>query len=88
MQYKIIIDKRAASYFKKLPENIRNRIKNKLLILKTNPRAGERLVGFNYRKIRVGDYRIIYEIWEKEKTIVLIFAGHRRNVYDDLRKLF
>jgi mRNA interferase RelE/StbE len=32
-------------------------------------------------KLRVGDYRVIYEIVRKEKTIVIHAIGHRREIY-------
>jgi len=32
-------------------------------------------------KLRVGDYRVIYEIVRKEKTIVIHTIGHRRQIY-------
>ncbi len=32
-------------------------------------------------KLRVGDYRVVYEILRAEQTIVIHFAGHRREVY-------
>ena len=32
-------------------------------------------------KLRVGDYRVIYEIVRKEKTIVIHAIGHRRQIY-------
>jgi len=32
-------------------------------------------------KLRVGDYRVIYEIPDDEKTIIIHFIGHRREVY-------
>jgi mRNA interferase RelE/StbE len=32
-------------------------------------------------RIRVGDYRIVYEVLDKELTVVIIGVGHRRLVY-------
>lgn len=32
-------------------------------------------------KLRVGDYRVIYEVIRKEKTIVIHAVGHRREIY-------
>ena len=32
-------------------------------------------------KLRVGDYRVIYEIAHNEKTIVIHAIGHRREIY-------
>ena len=33
-------------------------------------------------KLRVGDYRIIYQIEQKEVTVLVVKIGHRREVYD------
>jgi len=35
----------------------------------------------NLYKLRVGDYRIIYEILADEETIVIHFIGHRKEIY-------
>jgi mRNA interferase RelE/StbE len=32
-------------------------------------------------KLRVGDYRVIYEILRDEQIILIHFVGHRREVY-------
>ena len=32
-------------------------------------------------KLRVGDYRVVYEILHDEQTIVIHLIGHRREVY-------
>ena len=32
-------------------------------------------------KLRVGDYRVIYEVIRNEKTIVIHAVGHRREIY-------
>jgi mRNA interferase RelE/StbE len=37
------------------------------------------LIGLH--KLRVGDYRVIYEILHSEKTIVIHAVGHRREIY-------
>ncbi len=34
-------------------------------------------------KLRVGDYRIIYQVKEKEVIVVIVKVGHRREVYED-----
>ena len=39
----------------------------------------ENLIGLY--KLRVGDYRVIYEIIHNEKTIVIHAVGHRREIY-------
>ena len=35
----------------------------------------------SFYKLRVGDYRIIYEILEEESTIVIHLIGHRKDIY-------
>ncbi len=40
------------------------------------------LVGFY--KLRVGDYRVIYELDENEELITIVRIGHRSEIYDDL----
>jgi len=36
---------------------------------------------------RVGDYRAIYEIDDEKKTVIILFIGHRRDVYDEFSGL-
>jgi len=40
-----------------------------------------RLVGRTEYKLRVGDYRIIADIEENRRVIVVRSLGHRRNIY-------
>jgi len=46
--------------------------------LKPEPLTGD-LSGFY--KLRAGDYRILYEILQDERSIVVHKIGHRREVY-------
>ena len=52
-------------------------------MLETDPCVGKPLRGNLAGKwsLRVGDYRIIYEINEDEKIIILYDTEHRKNVY-------
>ena len=38
-------------------------------------------------KIRIGDYRIIYEIDKPSNRVIVLFVGHGKSVYDDFSKL-
>jgi mRNA interferase RelE/StbE len=51
--------------------------------LESNPRPPDvkKLKGRNAWRIRVGDYRVIYEIHDRELHILVITVGHRREVY-------
>ena len=48
-----------------------------------NPRpAGvKKLSGREAWRIRVGDYRVIYEINDNELTVLVVDVGHRREIY-------
>ena len=51
--------------------------------LKTNPNAGSVLKGefFGLRRIRIGDYRIVYEVQNAQLVILVVRVAHRREVY-------
>ena len=51
--------------------------------LATNPYRGSTLKGSltGLRRIRVGTYRVVYEIREAELVVLVVKAGHRRDVY-------
>jgi len=66
-----------------LPDDITRRILTRLTGLETNPRPADvkKLKGRDARRIRVGDYRVIYEIQDRVLQIIVITLGHRREVY-------
>ena len=84
MRYKISINSKAKKILEKVPlqlaKNIRDRIRN----LADNPRSGNvvKMKGFDtlYR-LRVGDYRVIFEIHDDQVLILVINIGHRRDIY-------
>lgn len=49
------------------------------------PNDSKTLQGSNYLRIRVGDYRIIYEIKRNKLYILIITIGHPRDVYEKLK---
>ena len=89
MAYKILLHPKASDFLEKKEQIIRERIKNKLRLLKNLPdRKGNHLRYTPFWKLRIGDYRAIYEIDHKEKKVIVLFIRHRKNVYDDFSKLF
>ena len=82
--YKITIAPTAKKQIDSLPENIKSRIGNVLIvILAADPFKGKALKAqlkglYSYR---VGDYRIIYGIVKHELIIQVIKVMHRREVY-------
>lgn len=55
--------------------------------LERSPEIGEQLKPSRYWKIRVGDYRVIYEIDGSSNRVIVLFVGHRKNVYDEFSRL-
>lgn len=84
MHYLIKFTPHAARSFRKLPRDVQKRIAPSIDLLKGNPMppGSEKLKGADdtYR-IRVGDYRILYEVHDAELIICIIETGHRREVY-------
>ena len=84
MVYKILIDGKVIKDLKKIPlksqKKILETIKTKLV---KNPFSGKKLLGdlSKYYRYGIGDYRIIYEIFQQEITIVIIKIKHRKDVY-------
>lgn len=69
-----------------LPDNIRDQVVKRILKLKVNPRPRGcvKLKGHEdeYR-IRIGDYRLRYEIRDHESIVLLLHCKHRKGVYKD-----
>jgi mRNA interferase RelE/StbE len=84
MNYSIEFSKEAASDIDLLHRTDRRllvRIIKKIESLTENPRAGKPLVG-NHKgefSLRVGDYRIVYEL--TARTIFILTIKHRKCVY-------
>lgn len=85
-QYAIEFLSSARKEFEKLPGKIRSRAIEALKLLAQNPYSEllkiKKLKGPNdlYR-IRLGDYRLVYEIRDKRLVIVIVKIGNRRDVY-------
>lgn len=83
MSYQLSILPRASKELGKLPVQQFERIRDRIRGLATNPRpAGVRkLTGREGWRLRVGSYRVLYEIDDKQRTVLIVHIGHRRDVY-------
>jgi mRNA interferase RelE/StbE len=84
MQFKIIIKPTAEKSLDKLPRSIRRRIVDAMKELRNNPRpsgvvklAGDR----NFWRIRIGSYRVVYEIHDDRLIVLVLRVAHRKDVY-------
>lgn len=83
MSYSIRIKKSAARELARISARDRSRIVHAIDDLKEHPLSGSPLKGElrGIRRIRVGDYRVLYEIGSKELTILVVRVAGRGNVY-------
>ena len=87
MKYSVEFKKSAAKTLQKLPQSVQKRIIDKLSEIENSPPplVETKLKGNNpFNRIRVGDYRIIYEIQNDILVILVIKIGHRRDIYKHL----
>lgn len=82
--YTVVVTVSVRKIILKLPATVATKIETSLLQLGENPRPPgcKKLKGRKGYRIRVGDYRIIYEIEDNILRIIVIDIGHRKNIYD------
>ena len=86
MRYTIIIPKPVQKQLKNLPTETYQRIIEKIGQLSSQPRSldTKKLKGFeNEYRIRIGDYRVRYEIKDKTLTVLLLSCRNLRDAYRD-----
>ena len=84
MKSRIEFKRSAAKTFKKIPKSDQKRIRDRIDSLSENmpEPAATKMKGDNpFHRIRVADYRIIYEIHGDIMVIMGLKIGHRKEVY-------
>ena len=83
MSYSLRIKASAVKSLRRVPTAERLRLIEAIDRLATEPTAGGVLKGEfrGLRRLRVGRYRIVYEVDEGELTILVVRIGHRKDVY-------
>jgi mRNA interferase RelE/StbE len=83
-EYTVLILPSAQKQLSKLPNAIATRIEDKMMELQGDPRPPgcKKLKGRDAYRIRIGDYRVIYEINDGQLIVTVITIGHRREVYE------
>ena len=85
MTYVVILSQSAETELGLLEQRDRNRIILKLDSIKEQPlNYVKHLTGVPLYSLRVGEYRVIMDIKNKEMVIFIIKVGHRSKVYDNL----
>lgn len=83
MKYSVTIKKRALKALEKINEPYYSSIKVAIYSLADNPRpyGYKKLKERDGYRIRVGDYRIIYDIFDTILVVNVIDLGHRKEIY-------
>lgn len=80
---------RAARELKRLDPQVKRRIRTAIERIREDPTRGKplQLTLRGLRSLRTGDYRIVYQVREGLLEILVFAVGHRREVYERLRRL-
>ena len=81
--YSVRIKSSAAKELARLPRDARERLIEAIEKLGEEPLAGALLKGGlrGLRRIRVGNYRIVYEVLDDELVVLVIRVAHRQGAY-------
>jgi mRNA interferase RelE/StbE len=85
VRYVVLLESQAEKELKSLPQGVLKRVDTKLQALSLNPRPrgvaklkGKESEGW---RLRIGDYRLLYQIDDKENVVRIYRIKHRREVY-------
>ncbi len=84
MTYNVIIPKPVQRQLDELQKDLKVRIIDRILALAENPRPDgvAKLKGSeNEYRIRIGNYRVRYEIEDENLIVLVVDCRHRRDVY-------
>ncbi len=87
MSFAVLLHPKAARSLKRLEESVRARVVRSMRELQRSPDRGDQLKPSQFWRLRVGDYRVIYEIDRRTNRVTVLYIGHRKNVYDDFSRL-
>ncbi|GEA26525.1 mRNA interferase RelE [Microcystis aeruginosa NIES-4325] len=84
MSYRVIIPKPVQKQLRELPPKVRSRLLAEIKLLADNPRPDgvKKLKGYeDMYRIRVGSYRVIYEVEDGKMLVLVVSAVHRQSAY-------
>jgi mRNA interferase RelE/StbE len=84
LSYEVLFVRSAEKEMNRLPGTVHTRLSKRILSLEDNPRPRgvRKLSGREEYRLRVGDYRILYLIDDRNNLVTILAVGHRREVYD------
>jgi len=82
--YRVAIPRRISKRIERFAPEDFERVTGTILALGTdpNPPGRKKMQGRrNEWRVRVGDYRVVYEVDDDARTVTITAVGHRRDVY-------
>ncbi len=84
--YEVILADRAADYYKALPSSVQKRINKAIDSLEINPLSGPQIKKLSGKlkglyRCRIGKLRIIYQVLESYRKVLVAEIGPRGDVY-------
>lgn len=82
--YIIVLSKKAKKQLDKLPNKIAESVFVAISSLEKNPRpiGCKKLNGRDGYRIRIGNYRVIYDVIDNELIVDVVTLGHRKDIYE------
>ena len=82
--YRLTISRQASKEFEGLPPDVIERVREKIRALMSTPRppGSKKLQGSSTWRIRIGDWRVLYEIDDAKKIVDVAAIRHRSKAYD------
>lgn len=82
MTFQVQVLPAAVREIRKLPSEAKRRVQAAIELLAENPRppAAKKLTARPEWRVRTGDYRVLYRIEDDILTVVVVRAGHRREI--------
>ncbi len=83
MTYQVLIERSAAKSLSRIPAPHRERVTTAIRDLATTPRplGVKKLSGRDAWRIRIGAYRVIYEIYDQQLRVLVVAVGPRQGIY-------
>lgn len=88
MSYEVRLPPEVMQQIAVLPSKVQRQVRRHIDALAANPRpAGAETLVSRHKglmRVRSGDYRIVYQVRDEDRRVLLLKVGHRRDVYRGL----
>jgi len=83
LEYTLFIERSAQKSLSKIDTQDKVKIEDAIEALALDPRPAnsKKLTGRDAYRIRIGNYRVIYEVDDGKLIILVVRVGHRKDVY-------